>query len=234
MVHHLSPWASQASCMGGPYHSSAPEKVEANNTCVHHELIDGAGLGTCKKCGQVKQYNMQNQMEAPVIVKEGREMSLRTAKKDGLGYGMKRLTEELQAELVMIGPAKFCAKHHFRLTKHLRRKYKELMRPPGSDPVASSGARKDRQCIFGKFTPELRLELLKVGPEAFAEKYGYRSVAKLKEMYGLMNVGREASRVQSTLLAAVMTKLPDAGSSWNTVESFKKLLNAAIDFEYRT
>lgn len=42
------------------------------NSCVHEEVIDAKGLGTCKKCGQQRQYNQENQMLAPVIVKEGK------------------------------------------------------------------------------------------------------------------------------------------------------------------
>lgn len=41
------------------------------NSCVHDEIIDAKGLGTCKKCGQQRQYNMERPMEPPIIVKEG-------------------------------------------------------------------------------------------------------------------------------------------------------------------
>ncbi len=48
----------------------------ATTTCVHQEIIEHAGRGvdqgTCKTCGQVRQYNTVKPHEAPVVVKLGR------------------------------------------------------------------------------------------------------------------------------------------------------------------
>lgn len=42
-------------------------------TCIHHEIMsyqDGKFIGTCQKCGQVKQYDPEA-YEKPIIIKEG-------------------------------------------------------------------------------------------------------------------------------------------------------------------
>jgi len=39
--------------------------------CVHEEYIDNDGLGVCKKCGQVKQYNKKDPRQPPVIITKG-------------------------------------------------------------------------------------------------------------------------------------------------------------------
>lgn len=43
----------------------------------------------------------------------------------------------------------------------------------------------------GRLSPKLRKELLEIGPEAFGEKYGYRSLIMLKGVYRKLK-GREA------------------------------------------
>lgn len=82
--------------------------------CKHHEVIDAHGLGTCQYCGQERQYNQENQLQPPVIVKKGDPNRVISSPDTPRQAPMGKLTAQERLELLEVGPKAFCKRHGYR------------------------------------------------------------------------------------------------------------------------
>ena len=92
-------------------------------SCTHYEVIDAHGLGTCTRCGQQRQYNLERPNEKPVLVREGGNVSRDTeANKESNATGepkkKMKMTENLRAELMEVGPEEFSRRHGYSSRAH--------------------------------------------------------------------------------------------------------------------
>lgn len=112
--------------------------------CQHHEDINSANIGTCRKCGRVVQYpwTIGGKM---VILKEGRAIMEMPATSSNMEPKAPAMAAGNNGETATVPEAK-----------------------------------------RGRLTREQRRELLQIGPEAYAAKYGYssRGISSLKKVYG--------------------------------------------------